>query len=137
MRLFVRCGCNFSEAQKAGSVLHTSTKFFVVWKSSREISFANPYSEPESIMLSSTTHVTAAQTVQNTHANLSALCGERSNPRTKVNTKTLRLPDLALMRATLLCIRERNLRVNTSVVATQAYKDENDLPIVIDPGPGP
>jgi hypothetical protein len=46
-------------------VLHTSTKIFVVWKSSRKIFFANTHSEPHGNVLSSVTHVTAAESVQN------------------------------------------------------------------------
>jgi hypothetical protein len=50
MRLFVRCAAaHFSEAQKAEPVRHTSTKIFVLWKSSGPIFSAVHHSSPDSI----------------------------------------------------------------------------------------
>ncbi len=49
---------------KAGTVRHTSTNFFVVWKSSAGIFFTNKYSELGAMPVSSGEDITATGTVQ-------------------------------------------------------------------------
>lgn len=65
MRLFFSVALlqNPRRSQKAGPVRHTSTKFFLLWKSSRLEFFRDAHSSPEFIPVSSTALITAAQNV--------------------------------------------------------------------------
>jgi len=65
MRLFFGCAAaTHWTKSKAGPVRHTSTKFFVMWKSSWLEFFRDAHSSPEFISVSSTAFITAAQNVQ-------------------------------------------------------------------------